>query len=628
MQYIKQSIQYLRLLMKRNRWAVLSLVAASTLGSCADLDLDPTMQVPTKDWYANYTEYLQAATNLISDSFYPIDDITWSDDMISRDGTSAFVNGSLTANDGTVASRWAAHYKCITRAMKLKAQLQYATERGLTQAQIKQLLGESYFAIGFSYGMLATYWGDVPLYKQEIALDDAYKLARSPKADVLSYAYNCLDSAAALLPATYDGDIRPTCGAAWAFAMRFALYQSDWQRAADYAKKVMDLGVYGLNATYTALFHNPSSNEYIWRLQGNQEHMHSVYIFGNIRNYLSRKSGGYSACIPTLDLLCAYTCTDGKTIDKSPIYNPKDPFANRDPRLFKSIQPFKTKYSSDNAQYEAAKKNGTFASKYPDYLFLGYEYTPNPYATQLYNATNKQMESNSDSKAVSEYASYTGLTMRKYVSIEWTNWGNTFGSAYNAYPYLRYAEVLLSYAEAMNELGKCTQEVLDATVNKVRARAYYGTGDNSYPRVKMTTQADVRRAIRIERRMEFAFESLRYRDLLRWHIADKVFTQPAWVLSRSWSGSPQWNGKTGSESNVTLSEDFQRLLTNWDNGNFPVGGIPTVDENGIPDLSGMAAKGYIEKFSQPSFDKDKNYLWPIPYDDILVDKNLKQNPNY
>ena len=42
----------------------------------------------------------------------------------------------------------------------------------------------------------------------------------------------------------------------------------------------------------------------------------------------------------------------------------------------------------------------------------------------------------------------------------------------------------------------------------------------------------------------------------------------------------------------------------------------------------MAEKGYIEKLTQPSFDKDKDYLWPIPYDDLLVDKNLKQNPKY
>ena len=59
-----------------------------------------------------------------------------------------------------------------------------------------------------------------------------------------------------------------------------------------------------------------------------------------------------------------------------------------------------------------------------------------------------------------------------------------------------------------------------------------------------------------------------------------------------------------------------------------MGGVPPIDEDGIPDLSGMAEKGYIEKLTQPSFDKDKDYLWPIPYDDLLVDKNLKQNPKY
>ena len=193
-----QSIySHCKVLLKRGLVAV---VSGALVTACADLDLDPTMQVPEKSWYSNYTEYLEAANNLLSEAFYPIDDITWSDNMVNRTGTNEFVSGALTSTNATVSSRWTAHYKCITRALKLKAQLDNAAERGLSEAQIQQLRGEAYFAIGYSYGMLATYWGDAPLYKHEIALEDAYKLARSPKSEVLDYAYSCLDSAALLLP--------------------------------------------------------------------------------------------------------------------------------------------------------------------------------------------------------------------------------------------------------------------------------------------------------------------------------------------------------------------------------------------------------------------------------------------
>ena len=144
----------------------------------------------------------------------------------------------------------------------------------------------------------------------------------------------------------------------------------------------------------------------------------------------------------------------------------------------------------------------------------------------------------------------------------------------------------------------------------------------------MASQSELRKIIRMERRAEFPFESVRYRDLLRWHIAEKSHNKPMYYLNREWSGNANWNGKTGSESNRTLSSDFMVLLKNWDNGNFPIGGVPPIDEDGLPDLSGMQKAGYITTFYMMGFDKSKNYLWPIPADDILVNPNITQNSGY
>ena len=101
-----------------------------------------------------------------------------------------------------------------------------------------------------------------------------------------------------------------------------------------------------------------------------------------------------------------------------------------------------------------------------------------------------------------------------------------------------------------------------------------------------------------------------------------------YYLPRAWSGSASWNGLTGSESNLELPSDFLTLLKNWDEGNFPIGGIPPIDEDGLPDLSAMEAAGYITTFYKMSFDPKKNYLWPIPADDILINSNLVQNEGY
>lgn len=326
-------------------------------------------------------------------------------------------------------------------------------------------------------------------------------------------------------------------------------------------------------------------------------------------------------------MFSAYTSTDGLPIDNSPLYTPKDPFENRDPRLAYTIQPFKTKYSKDYAEYEQSKVDGTFPSKYPDYITLGYEYNPSPYATTVYQVSSGKMVLNNDSKASNQHSVYNGILLRKYVKSDWADY-NSYGLVSdNIFPYLRYAEILMSYVEAKNELGTVTQEDLDKTINLVRARAYNGS-NIQYPKVTMASQSELRKIIRMERRAEFPFESVRYRDLLRWHIAEKSHNKPMYYLNREWSGNANWNGKTGSESNRTLSSDFMVLLKNWDNGNFPIGGVPPIDEDGLPDLSGMQKAGYITTFYMMGFDKSKNYLWPIPADDILVNPNITQNSGY
>lgn len=292
-----------------------------------------------------------------------------------------------------------------------------------------------------------------------------------------------------------------------------------------------------------------------------------------------------------------------------------------------TIQPFKTKYSADYAEYEQSKKDGTFPAKYPDYITLGYEYNPSPYAINVYEVSSGKMVLNNDAKASNQHSAYNGLMLRKYVKDNWKDYNNYGGVSDNCYPYLRYAEVLMSYVEAKNEMGQCTQEDLDKTINLIRERAYKGTGID-YPRVETASQAALRKIIRMERRSEFALEGHRYRDLLRWRIAEKSHNKSMYYLNRAWSNSANWNGLTGSESNIELSEDFLKLLKNWDEGNYPIGGIPAIDEDGLPNLKPMEDAGYITTFYKMSFDPKKNYLWPVPANDILVNGNLTQNEGY
>lgn len=89
---------------------------------------------------------------------------------------------------------------------------------------------------------------------------------------------------------------------------------------------------------------------------------------------------------------------------------------------------------------------------------------------------------------------------------------------------MRYADVLLMYAEAKIEQNEIDQSVLN-TINDVRARAYKVGREqvDSYPAVRTTDQTELRRILRLERRMEFAWEGRRFWDLKRWRWFEKAF---------------------------------------------------------------------------------------------------------
>lgn len=304
--------------------------------ACADLDLNPLSEGSSENWYHDASEIEMSLNDLWRPDFFPIDGLDWDDDLLNRNGSNEITLGTMTAQSGTVSGRWTALYKGIARATKVVEALDKGTAAGVSEEKVNQYKGEAYFMIGFAYGELATYWGDCVLNKG-MTLDEAYVATRAPKSEVMAYAYECLDKAASLLPLSYSGQQRPTVGAALGMKARFALCNNDWQVAADAAKKVMDSNVYSLHPNYADLFKADSSPELMFYFKGNLTLKKGFGLFSAIKNYVIRKLGGYANQGPSLELFCSYTCTDGKPIDQSPLYNPKDPFANRDPRLAATI---------------------------------------------------------------------------------------------------------------------------------------------------------------------------------------------------------------------------------------------------------------------------------------------------
>ncbi|MDY2875592.1 MAG: RagB/SusD family nutrient uptake outer membrane protein [Alistipes senegalensis] len=288
---------------------------------------------------------------------------------------------------------------------------------------------------------------------------------------------------------------------------------------------------------------------------------------------------------PTWDLFCAFLCTDGKPIDESPLYDPADPFKNRDPRLAESIVEFGTD-------------------------FCGVVYDPRFDVEQVWDSNVGRNITNPDNivtASESRLPSRTGLVQRKGIDKDWTD-------DYQADPdkiIMRYADVLLMYAEAKIELNEIDDATLEA-MNRVRARAYgvQHTETDKYPAIVTRSQSELRTILRTERRMEFAFERLRIYDLLRWRIAEKVLNYSDWTI------------KYNAGANV-----LKKVMTD---GQWFIP-TPAIDESGCPEMDATFSREnrpHITALYNRVFNPEIHYLWPLPATDVLVNKNLKQNYGY
>ncbi|MEQ8924783.1 MAG: RagB/SusD family nutrient uptake outer membrane protein, partial [Fulvivirga sp.] len=174
----------------------------------------------------------------------------------------------------------------------------------------------------------------------------------------------------------------------------------------------------------------------------------------------------------TPELKNAYECTDGLPIDESPLYDPNNTFANRDPRH----------------EYVIRNPVGTDWEGHYNYNF--------------YDVTGVQNRKGIDPSIPGNYAF-------GYLN-DWD------------FILLRYADILLMYAEAQNEANGPDQSVYDA-INEVRTRP--SVNMPPVDEVRYATQDQVRDYIRHERFVEFPVEGIRYFDLKRWGIIDEIQNQ-------------------------------------------------------------------------------------------------------
>jgi hypothetical protein len=290
-----------------------------------------------------------------------------------------------------------------------------------------------------------------------------------------------LDEAAAVLPVKFTGNDlgRAAKGAALALKARVLLFeasalnnpdneQAKWVTAAAAAKAVMDLPNtgYDLFSNYRSLFlpANENSVECVFDVQ----YSISNTGLGSSFDLIDRQ---YNTNAPLRSIIDAYDMKDGLPPLQSPLYNAATPYVDRDPRMYQTIV-------------------------YPGDTYIG----------KVTTATDPFKQ--------------TGYGVKKYSIYDkdaTTNLINQAGRSEINYMVIRYADVLLMYAEAQNEAVGADASVYNA-VNRIRQRA--GLVPYAIPAGK--TKEEMRELIRHERRIEFAFEGFYYTDIRRWKIAETI----------------------------------------------------------------------------------------------------------
>jgi hypothetical protein len=432
-------------------------------------------------------------SSITDESVYNNDDNTW---LVQR--------GQLAPeNIGALGVIWGRSYRSIREcnyALSVLATIPMsAGHKTMLEGELKFIRAFRYLDLIRNYGRVVL-MGDKVLGLTDNLQDPALYKRETIKAGI-DYAVAEFADAATKLPLDNSSSWmlgRATKGAALALRSRLLLYAASplynagtWADAVTAAQQVVSLNKYGIyQGGYANMFLINESNEAIFErlYTKNANHVH-LEIANGPNGY-----GGWAGNAPMQNLVDAYQLSNGlPATAANPLYDPANPYANRDPRFTASI------------------------------LYNGATYRERKIETFI--PGGKDSKDGQDNWNTTK----TGYYLKKFMNDAYplqNPWGN---AGFQPWIYIRYAEILLNLAEASNEAygpqalaPGATLSALQA-VNMIRARQ----GVNMPAINAGISQADMRTAIRNERQIELAFEEHRFYDVRRWMIADVTENQPA-----------------------------------------------------------------------------------------------------
>lgn len=564
------------------------LLALSMLqfGCKKALDLDPQDQLYLPIYWKSASDFKTFANGLYgalrtfnSNNFDGIHSDLRSD-LITTLSRNSFSNGNngLTTTDGT--------YTGAFSRIRSSNELIYRASLYSNPAELTQFVAEAKFFRAYNYFELLQDFGDVTIIDHPIDTDSPeLKAARNTRTEVADFILKDLDDAIAGLPLkngiTAADEGRVGKSAAEAFQARVALYEGTWQKfrsntarattlltkAATAAKNVMTRNEYSL---FKPTILGDSAQKYMFILENTKSNPASLAKSANTEYMLSVRYNESSKTIGQNITTTAFANTYWVTRKFANLYLSADGLPIEKSSLFQGYTKMETEFQNRD------KRMGytLMAARKP------YWRNTKPRVTWSGNAIDLAS------------ASYTSLIPNFNSGYQNQKWAAERAVADNSesydYPVVRYAEVLLTYAEAVFERdGAISDADLDISLNLVRQRVNAAMPKLSNALVS-GNGLDMRTEIRRERSIELYMEGFRVDDLKRWKTAE--IEMPMDLLGIKWTGT-----------------EFQ---TTWSTNSNPK------NSDGVIVLE--SGRKWAER----------NYLLPLPVDQLQLNPNLKQNPGW
>lgn len=497
------------------------------------------------------------------------EDLIWYQDKSWR----AISSGEYGSSFGTLNSQWNSCYTALYRCHYFLEN--YNKAEAVSKDVRERYASEVKVIRAFQYWLLTSFWGDVPFITKTLTVDspELYE-GRTDKYEIVNWLLDDLEASLPSLPEFIEPASvefgRITQAAALVMKARIALQFADkehpdyWKIAADAAKRVMDMNKYEIYKTgnvskdYENLFNFTGRAS---RVSNNRETILAyVYNYDDNANTkvihnLSREChvpDQQARFMPSRDFCDSYLCIDGKPFGVSELSDSSsyaNYFKNRDPRMSQTI------ITPGYFPYYGGRDGRDLPS------------VDNVFMTPRFNNDKKGSVSG------------TGFYCVKYVEPTKVPVYNTDD---NDIIIMRYAEVLLIYAEAMFEQGKLTQTIIDETINQLRNRV--GMHPMNLVELKQWGM-DVRTEIHRERRVELFMEGFRWFDLMRWKEGERL-ANPIRGINAAWVDNSQ---KSYIES--YLKDEYGNLI--------------------------------LDKSRH--FESPKNYLFCLPQEQMERNPNLKPN---